>query len=256
VLLYCADRLNPDQSYPLHLRRLLTSLGIKLRKEVSESGRVSGLTRRTSALGYEVVLMRSTARPRPLTSRERFTIAHELGHILLDVRLHWQPRSKDEYRLREEWCNRFAARLLVPAKLFPSRSINDPADALELAVTLSGNCRVSLQMAARRVAEQNRGVVFFALVPTTDTVGKRGFLLRWSTEGFKDLGIRKGKRLASDAPWSALASHLESSRPGEGVKTEVAPWGSAAALRLTRAKTKQSLVSAVVSPAALSEPAV
>lgn len=59
--------------------------------------------------GELVVLVRESDDPR----RQRFTVAHEIGHLLIeDVRRHVPLSRADEERL----CNEFAAALLVPGE--------------------------------------------------------------------------------------------------------------------------------------------
>lgn len=50
-----------------------------------------------------------------LTPRERFSVAHELGHLVAFRELNMLPaREKSMYWTQEAWMNRFAATLLIP----------------------------------------------------------------------------------------------------------------------------------------------
>ncbi len=65
--------------------------------------------------------------------RQRFTLAHELGHLLLEGRM---PKTWDEQQ-REQACNRFAGALLVPQAevikaLGHKRSWLEPQELLQL----------------------------------------------------------------------------------------------------------------------------
>src|SRR5687768_8121290 len=104
----CADRLTNSSDRPIQLRALLKQLGITLRKQVSVDAKCEALVQKTSLGKYEIVLLRRSESTRGLTPRERFTIAHELGHVLIDLKFGWLPTTRDEYYAREMWCNEFA----------------------------------------------------------------------------------------------------------------------------------------------------
>lgn len=73
--------------------------------------------------------------PREAVTRQRFTIAHELGHILLGhiqpgERAHRDPkRSYDAYNERpmERQANEFAAQLLMPETVVRMAAKNNPS---------------------------------------------------------------------------------------------------------------------------------
>lgn len=95
-------------SPPTDLERVVISLGgIEVREE------------RIDADGYLLefgpesaeILIRSDANPH----RQRFTLAHELGHVMLSRRLIGTCRNISPRNI-ERWCDQFAASLLMPAK--------------------------------------------------------------------------------------------------------------------------------------------
>ncbi len=86
---------------------------------------------------------------RPLV-RERFTLAHEIGHVLLSRRpgldiVRELSGSALDRQTEEFWCNEFAGRLLVPdIWLQDFESIGPTLDWL---VFISDHCKVSLSVA-------------------------------------------------------------------------------------------------------------
>lgn len=87
------------------------------------------------------------------TARTRFTLAHELGHVVLHgqelVDLFTRPEPEHHARLENE-ANRFAAHLLVPDAALEQLSCR-PSEAASHA--LAKRFGVSLRMAARRIEE-------------------------------------------------------------------------------------------------------
>ena len=98
------------------------------------------------------------------TGFQRFSIAHELGHYLLEGHIdHVLPKngehfsqagftSADPYELEAD---HFASGLLMPSTLFQAelRKVNDGLEAIE---TLAGECMTSLTATAIKYAELTR----------------------------------------------------------------------------------------------------
>jgi len=91
--------------------------------------------------------------------RRRFSIAHEVGHILLYEAVAAHPAEVQELRSRPLWrqieqlCNQGAAAILMPAESFQraaEKAMPPTATAVE---ALAKRFRVSLEAAARRIAE-------------------------------------------------------------------------------------------------------
>jgi Zn-dependent peptidase ImmA (M78 family) len=104
-------------SLPVPVVELAISLGVDLRYE-SYEGEVSGMLYRRD--DGAVIGVNSMHAP----TRQRFTIAHEIGHFLLHkgrplfidrfVRVNWRNGQSDR---EEVQANAFAAELLMPRKL-------------------------------------------------------------------------------------------------------------------------------------------
>src|SRR5882724_1715204 len=70
------------------------------------------LNRRASTRGQRFL---SVSEEHLLTPRERFSVAHELGHLIAFREFNLPPaREKNTYWTQETWMNRFAATLLIP----------------------------------------------------------------------------------------------------------------------------------------------
>ena len=97
--------------------------------------------------GFPVIFVNMTCSHR----RQRFTAAHELGHILLGhtgmYRLvNREPSKKDNYI--EQMANVFASRLLAPSCILHECGLKTAEDVAEL-------CDISLQSAAYRIERMN-----------------------------------------------------------------------------------------------------
>jgi len=102
-----------------------------------------------------------TVDQRASPERQRFSIAHELGHWVQDrgqVAISCRSSDLTPFKLRdfqndrEAAANRFAVELLMPAHLFSAVARNKPV-IIETAQALSAQFRVSLTAAAIRLVE-------------------------------------------------------------------------------------------------------
>ncbi len=91
---------------PVDIEKILQELNIKLRYE--DFVKVDGIALKSPKLGIIVV-----NRNFPVT-RQRFTIAHELGHIVMPHRAKYYICYQGRNKLVERRANRFAAELLMP----------------------------------------------------------------------------------------------------------------------------------------------
>lgn len=203
-LLACADRLTRGRPCPIHLRQLLADLKVLLVKEVDPQREGTGELRRLHQGGYEIILFRKSADPRPLTHRERFTLAHELGHLLLEKRYEWRPANAAEYHLREDFCNQFAARLLVPTEQLQQLLIASPAVALGHLLHVSPQCRVSLEVAARRITDYFDDVAYLAVTEGMNAQKERVFVTLWGAGYIGQRQIPRRKHLGSGDPVGEL----------------------------------------------------
>ena len=91
---------------PTDLSAVAKTLGVCVRPgEISGSGEF-----RRSADGLEIIYSSDQSKP-----RQRFTIAHELGHLLI-AKIH--PRANQRAKEVERLCDLIAAELLMPTDVF------------------------------------------------------------------------------------------------------------------------------------------
>lgn len=129
------------------------------------------------------------------TPRERFTLAHEIGHWAFDAVVGADPRrmTTDE-RDEERWCDMFASYLLVPDAAVTDGphgdQLRDPRTLLDSCVALADRCQVSRHVAAQRQLEL--GVS--GLVGVLRREGT-GWCWQWAT----GLTRREAERVRADA---------------------------------------------------------
>lgn len=127
--------------YAINLHRIANQEGIKVRYEdgkALDGGRLDGMIRRADDGSVEIVI--NADRPE---TRQRFTLAHELGHYFLG-HLKDTPCFRDstksydlyQYDPKEAAANRAAAKLLMPEKLVKylilEKGISDPSELARL----------------------------------------------------------------------------------------------------------------------------
>lgn len=185
------------------LNRLATQVGV-ISIEPIESATIEGML---LVRGDEAVLgYNANARP----ARQRFTIAHELGHLLIPTHLAGKIKfecGKGDFNARrpkrgllsetvspqqrkEIEANEFAAELLVPDEEFRSeRARYLKSDSLLHVRGLAASFGVSTEMMARVYVERSESKVAMLL-------SQNGLLKRFILpKNFPFLGLRAGSRL-------------------------------------------------------------
>ncbi len=172
------------RSIPVDLIRLAKRVGIRNVAELDT--RLDGQLLEFESGGYEVVLSKSA----PAT-RKRFTLAHEIAHLLLFP----QQATVHHGRETEELCNVAAAELLIPtcflAKLFPAGDVV----TIQALLKVPGLFRCSLEAAGWKVF--NSGLVSGALlIWKIESSGAGDFLEliavphTWGSQRVVDQGLR------------------------------------------------------------------
>jgi hypothetical protein len=151
VLARDAELLAAARPTPVDLKDLLDDLGISLVGErPTGSHSAHGSLRRVDGM-WQIVTNAATA-----DTRQRYTIAHEIGHYLIEARVGFRPGSPREYWMVEELCQVFAANLLCPRRLIEealSSRPRTPADLLFASDWLMAAASLSIEAAVRRVVE-------------------------------------------------------------------------------------------------------
>jgi hypothetical protein len=143
-----------DAGPPVDVETLAMALGVREITHVSTDA-FEGTLITNPAKGVAAIALRK-ASPR---ERQRFTIAHELGHFLIPT--HGREaqcgltdlRTPDRAAEKEKQANLFAASLLMPARMIQRdmRTWSEPT--LEEMIALAARYEVSKEAMARRVVE-------------------------------------------------------------------------------------------------------
>jgi len=212
-----AGELGTERDLPVDLVAVCRELGVGLRVAPADGPRRGALMR--AGRGWEVVVMRPRGPSGDISPQERFTIAHELGHLILMRETPFRIQRDADYWLAEELCNRFASGLLIPQRLLSD--LAEPRSSTELAASVSEVARmaaVTFEPAARAVAARFATPVAigaFHLDPLERTrrLGFRG----WWVENRSWWGGRGGRRLAvyADHALAPVLQRMPAMRPGE-----------------------------------------
>jgi hypothetical protein len=124
----------------------------------------------------------------------RFTLAHELGHLILFRYGVSRPQTKKEYWIQEGLCDQFAREVLCPVDVF-SKAEPKPSsirDAMLLAERLAADYRVPLRAACDNVSQWAPEFRFAVIRRERDC-------LRVTASSFNDRKVR-GTRLSVQDP--------------------------------------------------------
>lgn len=124
---------NHIKTSPLDVIALAECLGIKLRFEPLPDN-ISGSLKKEKKTGKWVMQINALHHP----TRQRFTIAHELGHHILHGGIKNEFSDEEFFRSNEsDWmeveANRFAADILMPENEFRNYIINTSKKVAEIA---------------------------------------------------------------------------------------------------------------------------
>ena len=126
-----------------------------------------------------------------LTHRERFSVAHELGHFFA-FRMHGalpvtKKESPQEYRKQEECMDHFAQTLLVPdwlAQLWlMSVPGKEPVSLNDLTTWAVAQCAISGEVVARALTRLESTIGFLKTAEALRANGKRLFVVFYSAYG-------------------------------------------------------------------------
>lgn len=221
-LIASAEKLRAGVKDELDIVKLLDGFGIRMVSE-SNVNRSGALAR--DGDGNWLVIVRGQRRGKNLTTADRFTAAHELGHYLLQKNWAFSPSFTDKknYYDCEELCNQFAARLLVDHGKIAESKILSPQMCLGLIRACAEKYSVSLEVATRSILETHSGIGVCAFVKSAD-----GYSRLWGLSSLNGISPRfPKKRLIS-----------------KSVQEEVCIWGRKL---LDKQKTGERLVFATES---------
>lgn len=106
-----------------------------------------------------------------LTPRERFSVAHELGHLVAFRELQVSPaRERSEYWVQEECMHGFAAALLMPESLvddwLSSVPVGEPVSPFALRHWARNTAKLSEEVVATQLCQRRPEIGFMKVVST------------------------------------------------------------------------------------------
>lgn len=206
--------------YPLDLGRLLADMGLHLRfvdqgsSVVGRAGCEGALVKEDGGGWVVLVAGRRSGEKEYKQARQRFTIAHEIGHYLIEGTFAYRPVQASDYWRLEELCNGFAARLLAPDRIVVEATMLGQAEASTWrhALAYLETFGLSLRAAARRLVERVQDPISYVLLEP-----RGGGAIRWverSPTWPQPGGGRSKQIFEGAAPFSSLV-------PGESTSVAV-----------------------------------
>ncbi|HEY4266954.1 MAG TPA: ImmA/IrrE family metallo-endopeptidase [Galbitalea sp.] len=221
VLAREAERLRTARALPLDLEPVLADLGIGLRTEMPTSSRRGhGWLQRVGPT-WQIVVDASTS-----SARQRYTIAHELGHYVVEAWTGYRPSTKREYWMLETACQRFAADLLAPRQeVMSALGPGTPSAAalIEAADRLIATTGLSLEAAARRVVDTaSYPAAALALrLPADGSPSQRLAQILWACSNQPWIAGPRGQLIRKDNPLRAAARLASSLDLGESLALDL-----------------------------------
>jgi hypothetical protein len=165
LLLEEAAKLSQYCDIPVPTVAICRTLGIRLRRSRLDSGLALLVNADNSP---EIVLSNTTSDTlNSLNKRERFLVAHELGHFILHRVNLPKPLGESEYWQHEQLCDIFAQTLLLPQRhLEHLKQLFDdqrPEAKLDFALYLENRALVPWAVAAHRVTQLSQDLVFMGI---------------------------------------------------------------------------------------------
>jgi hypothetical protein len=162
-----AQRLTSAFALPIPIETITRDLGVNIRRHSvnRKKARLMG-----SATKAEISLPAGTRPAQQFSKWDRFLIAHELGHVILQRECNAAPLGPREYWIHERLCDAFARWLLLPEH-FHRKAIDCPARAdqkLNFSRYIERIGCVPWPVAAFRISEWDSGVAFLRLTREAD----------------------------------------------------------------------------------------
>jgi IrrE N-terminal-like domain len=168
-------QLNPHGNWPVNPHGILSRLGIGLRYEEKKVRAESHLLLGTPPT---IIIYRRNSNLL-LSTKERFSIAHELAHWIVWRRFGFLP-SSETYWDHETLCNEFAAQLLVPPpalQRFLEKQYSEQIDPIYFPRKVAGLAAVSWEVAAKSITKDSSAESAYLRLERISPIGS---LNRWS----------------------------------------------------------------------------
>lgn len=169
---------------------LCNRLGVKIRKTYSKDYKNASLVLAPS--GYEISLPCPSRENSKFSSFQRFLLAHELGHVLLEREFSATAASEGDYWQFEELCDYFARAVLLPEAYIKSKlgkTEASPRDRLGLTNFIANNTSVPWPAVAHRVVEFDKQFALFRVEILPSLLAKPKLVIDVST--LKDKALQR-----------------------------------------------------------------
>jgi hypothetical protein len=212
-----AQKLIAGRSFPLDLGAILDELGIELASGSAERmGKAHGYLCEQDSR-WKIIVNASTS-----TARQRYTIAHELGHFMVEANVGFFPTNRAAYWMLEDVCQAFAGEVLSPSTLVRDllASVSQtPTGLLDAIPALIERTDLSLEAAARRLidaAPWSAGLVALDLRPRQGLDGASGqsAAVRWIHASGPWVTAGRGRKFGPRHPLWPLVAAARAGRVG------------------------------------------
>lgn len=189
---------------PIDVVALLRSLGATL--EVRDASHQTPAAEWILAKGRNVVVIyRQPDAPQWLSARERYSVAHEVAHILVARSTNWRPSSKREHFELEEACQAIAAEILIPRRVVTERADDaGPQGLIAVVNRLRILCAVSFEAAARRTLDGSTRTALAAATPAANRRDEPVLRVLWATGAKRAFSLERGSHIKGESPWMQL----------------------------------------------------
>ena len=197
-----AKELRASLRGPIQVSKLCEQFGIGIEKDklLAVDGR---LIKRPD--GSLCILVKHDLTHDDLHPRQRFTIAHELGHYILleNHGMSSLTENNSEYFRVEKLCNRFAGALLVDSSMLEKTLWHDPYRICAQIAKVASVCRVSVQVVAREfICNGLQAVIGCTGVRKNKPVLDWGFYSMLGFEETRYRGLREATCLDNLKNWT------------------------------------------------------
>jgi hypothetical protein len=202
-----AQRIGTNASVPRDLVKIAQELGAEIQywRGGSEHGRLA-----LRGEGAATIWISDSTGAGEV--KARFTIAHEVGHLLLWRKLGLRPselKSRREYWEVESLCNYFAGKLLVPESILKQARFRHPGDILMMLGFVMKSCKVSAEVAARELVDAFEGLGYW-VADVSEKGGSTSYRVKWACGLALEYGLSRMRRIGADE--SSLIKLVDSSR--------------------------------------------
>lgn len=216
VLTRDAVRLGVGRAVPIDVAALLAEFRIDLEPTSTLGRSVHGHLRRTNGA------WRIGVDPDATLARQRFTVAHELGHYLVAARIGYRPGSVRDYWMLERECQAFAAAVLSPRHTVEAVITPRPHSAADVAAAidrLAASTELALEAAARRIIEILDEPLLVAALdgPEAWHSGRGSAQVAWIHGNYSWHRVRRGERIRRGHPLAEIERAAKALAVGEAV---------------------------------------